>query len=384
MRRIFANVPVIYGFSSLAPLGAVAGPMLGKYFQTAPPGEIGSGRTSASLLRQFAPSSMIAVAGLSEGEQRAASRAEACRFVDQRLTTAQKIESVHTILGGDLGEARMQLDRIEKLATALGPVERSAPDVAEALSLIARDDSTRERYLRFARNTDRPEIRTRMLKLAGSLGWLTPQAERAELAAMIGDELARDRLGFSEVDLICSLNGNRLLDPALAQLRVSPALAARSAHSAVLACLGDPKAHARVLSALVSADDRDVQVAQVYLRHHPITDVVELRTAATGIATQMAGSDAQIRALDTLAFHYVADRESLESLKRLFAQSKSLTVQRAIAGILIRSDYRHLDRQGLVRVLQQHRLKSPNGGSDLIDVLIRRLQAEPGDRQTPA
>src|SRR5207245_2806411 len=34
MRRIFANVPVIYGFSSLAPLGASAGPMLGKYFQS--------------------------------------------------------------------------------------------------------------------------------------------------------------------------------------------------------------------------------------------------------------------------------------------------------------------------------------------------------------
>ena len=30
MRRIFSNVPVIYGFSSLAPLGRVAGPLLGK------------------------------------------------------------------------------------------------------------------------------------------------------------------------------------------------------------------------------------------------------------------------------------------------------------------------------------------------------------------
>src|ERR1700736_5123802 len=47
MRHIFRDVPVIYGFSSKAPLGRTAGPILEKYFQSGAGGEIGSGRASA-------------------------------------------------------------------------------------------------------------------------------------------------------------------------------------------------------------------------------------------------------------------------------------------------------------------------------------------------
>jgi hypothetical protein len=107
-----------------------------------------------------------------------------------------------------------------------------------------------------------------------------------------------------------------------------------------------------------------------------------MRAVAAGIA-RMNGLDAQIRALDTLALQYVNDRESLEHLMRLFPQSKSLGVQRAIAGILIRADYRSLATSDVVRVLRQHRLKSPDG-ADLIDALIRRLQAAAHVDETPA
>jgi len=382
MRRIFANVPVIYGFSSLAPLGAVAGPMLGKYFQSAPPGEIGSGHVSLSLLRQFAANSMTATSGVTDSEPRAANRADACQYVDQRLTSAQKIESVHRILGGDLGDARMHFDRIEKLAATLTGPQRAAPDVAKALESITTDENTRERYLRFARNTDRPEIRTRMIRLADSLGWLTDIDRRAEIADMITGQLAQPQLSSSEVDLICSLNRDRLLDRELPRIKVPAALASRPAQSAVLACLGNAEAHTRVLQALSSPDESDVQVAQVYLRHHPITDVAELRTVSAAIA-KMTGVEAQIRALDTLAFQYMKDRESLDHLARLFPLAKSLTVQRAIAGIFIRSDYQHLARPEFVRVLQQTRLKSPTG-ADMIDALIRRLQLTTRAAETPA
>ena len=49
-------------------------------------------------------------------------------------------------------------------------------------------------------------------------------------------------------------------------------------------------------------------------------------------------------------------------------------MQRAIAGILIRSDTKMLARADLARTLRQHRLKSPDG-SDVIDMLIRLLQS---------
>jgi hypothetical protein len=88
----------------------------------------------------------------------------------------------------------------------------------------------------------------------------------------------------------------------------------------------------------------------------------------------MRNLDAQVRALDTLAPHRLSDHQSLDALTRLFPVAKSIEVQRAIAGILIRADYQALAKPELVRALRQHRLKSV-GGQDLIDVLIRRLQA---------
>ena len=63
MRRLFPGVPVIYGFSSKAPYGKVAGPMLRKLFQSGSGGEIGSGRASERLHKRFAPASMKLTAG---------------------------------------------------------------------------------------------------------------------------------------------------------------------------------------------------------------------------------------------------------------------------------------------------------------------------------
>jgi len=54
--------------------------------------------------------------------------------------------------------------------------------------------------------------------------------------------------------------------------------------------------------------------------------------------------------------------------------TKSLEVQRAIAGILIRADYQAIAKPELVEALRSHRRKSADG-QDLIDILIRRLQA---------
>jgi hypothetical protein len=99
--------------------------------------------------------------------------------------------------------------------------------------------------------------------------------------------------------------------------------------------------------------------------------VNELRGVTSGIV-QMADSAAQVRALNTLAHHRLSDRTTLEALTRLYPVTKSVNVQRAIAGILIRSDYQQIATPELVRALQEHRLKSPDG-QDLIDVLIRRL-----------
>src|SRR5512139_1467755 len=62
MRQIFKDVPVIYGFSSKAPLGPSAAAALERWLQASPSREIGSGRADAKLLGLFAPASMTVVA----------------------------------------------------------------------------------------------------------------------------------------------------------------------------------------------------------------------------------------------------------------------------------------------------------------------------------
>ena len=370
MRHIFRNVPAIYGFSSVAPLGPVAATYLDRYFQSGGARDVATGRAGSRVLNYFPGHSLTLTRGLSDSDADAEYRRDLCKFVDDRLSARQKVDAIHRLLSRDMAEVRIFLDRLERYTGSLDATTRQEPEVDRALHDISSDTATKTRYLQFLRASAAPPVRARLIDLAAALDWLTPDEHRGELMAMIRDELAAPVVTAADVDLVCRLNANHQLDAGVAAL--GSATDAGVGHAAILACLGSERDHARVLQALTSAHDPDVQIAQVYLRHHPIDDVGELRDVASGIL-QMPDSSAQVRALDALAHHRLSDRETLETLTRLYPVAKSVNVQRAIAGILIRSDYGQIASPELIRALQDHRLKSPEG-RDLIDVLIRRLQ----------
>src|SRR5438477_6955550 len=102
MRHIFKDVPLLYGFSSKAPLGRTAGPMLDRYFQSGSSSEIGSGRASPKLLGLFGPSSMTRATGLSDSDSDAGFRQDVCHFSDDRLSAAQKVGFVHELMGREM------------------------------------------------------------------------------------------------------------------------------------------------------------------------------------------------------------------------------------------------------------------------------------------
>ena len=373
LRHVFNNVPVLYGFSSKAPLGRTAGPLLERYFQTAPAGEVASGKPSPTLLKLFGPSSMIAVAGLTDADAHAGFRRDMCSFADDRPSEVQKLGFMHAMLKRDMTEVRLFLDHIERYAAAIGPLQRRTPEVAAGLAAIEGDHPTRERYLAFARDADDAAVQARMMALARSLGWISPAQEQAEFVRMLADRMARGSLGKNEVDLVCESPQGR--EPALAQrlMATGSARPGNVAHSAVLACLGNTEAHERSVRALTSPRDEDVAIAQAYLRQRPLANVGELRALTAGIARMSTGAG-QVRALETLARQRLADPQSLQAIAELFGQARSLEMQRAIAGILIRADTQLLARAELARTLRQQRLKSPDG-SDVIDMLIRTLQS---------
>jgi len=143
------------------------------------------------------------------------------------------------------------------------------------------------------------------------------------------------------------------------------------AHAAMRACLGSSEGRARTLEGLVSPKEADVRIVQAYLRHRPIADDAELRRVTADIA-RMDPTDAQVRALETLGRHYVADGEVVQMLTQLFSQTPSWAVQNAIAGILMRADRRLIASPQLVQTLREKRQPAPDG--TMIDALIERLQ----------
>ena len=369
MRLLFKDVPVIYGFSGVAPLGPVAGSVLNRYFQGSGSSEVGKGRVSASLLRQFSSHGLVAARGIGAGDSLEPLRQDVCMFADDRLSPAQRIASIHGLLQRPPAEARLLLDRIERFTDSLTPAEREQPDVVQALQQVASDSGSRDRYLAYARDADEPLTRARMIDVAQEVGWLSAPQRREEMVHMIGDVLARKDVTAPDVDLACTLNKKGELNGAVG------GDAARSedvGHAAVLACMGNTEARARVLDRLASPSDADVRIAQAYLRQRPISDADELRVVTKAIAG-MNAPEAQARALDVLARHYLSDRESVDTLRQLFAKTRSWPVQNAIAGVLIRADRKSVPSAELLHTLRENRLKA-SPGDNMVDALIQRLQ----------
>ncbi|MEO8485970.1 MAG: hypothetical protein ABI585_06475 [Betaproteobacteria bacterium] len=372
MRQIFADVPAIYGFSSVAPVGPIAGSLLAQHLKSAGTAEFGTGRASARLLGQFRAHGLAVTSGIGANDPQAAHRDDLCSFADDRRPLEDKLAFVHELLGRDAAEVRLFLDRIEALEAALTADERAEPGVARALEAIAADRDARNRFLTFARDADQPAVRARMVAVARRFGWLDEEGETAELMAMIDTRLASADLGAADVDLVCRLNDDRRLDTEILRLDSTRWRPRSVSQAAVLACLGDPERRAATLDALTSHRDEDVRDAQVYLRHRPVDDPGELRAIAGGIA-RMRDAETQVRALTALAAQRLSDPLTLEALARLFPSAETPGVQNAIAGVLIRADYQALGRTELLETLTLHRLRG-GGGDNLVDVLIRRLK----------
>ncbi len=311
MRRLFSNAPVIYGFSSLAPYGRVAGPMLERFFESGGADDVGTGRTSERLLKLFAPASMTVASGADEDAM--------CRYHDERIPAATRLAMLAAELQGDMPDARMAFERVERFLADLTVGERDGTAFAEARDSIAADAAAKASYLALVRSTVDPALRVRMAAVARDIGWLDAAGHRAELARTIRDVVAADAIDFGEVDLICALNKDDALARELATFKVATLAPPRAARAAAGACMGDASARESALGALASTD--------------------------------------------------VADAEILERLAALYSRARSIEVQRAIAEVFLRSSLESIDTRALAERLQRDRLRA----DPLVDTLIARL-----------
>jgi len=139
-------------------------------------------------------------------------RTQICQLFDDRLAPARKLAAIHRMMQGDRANAHAVVDRVEKLLASLTDAERSTPEFKAALAEIALDRATGARVMATARATREPAMRVRLVSLAGTLGWVTPEEQRAEHAQMIAELLGRNAMGFAEVDLACNLGEGGALE----------------------------------------------------------------------------------------------------------------------------------------------------------------------------
>lgn len=376
MRDVFPEVPVIYGFASFAPLGPVAGETLERYFRASGAQDVGQGRRSARLLGQFSAFGLAATSGVVASESQATARADMCEFADDRRSDAQRLAFIHRLLQRPMAAVHLHVERIERTLERLDGAARARPEVALRLDAIANDFGARSRFLAFARESTLYE-RVRLLDLGRGLGWLSDEHRWRELGVMLTELQARSSIGPGDIDLACTLNRSHDLDGAY-----SRQLAASNdsvAQAALRACLGSASARRQTLEGLASPALADVQAAQAYLRHHPITDPEELRSVTEAIAA-MPPSEAQAHAVESLGRLYLSDRTVLRRLVQLYEETPSSAVQGAIAGTLLRADPRVIhtvngdDRASLLRLLREQRRPGP-AGQAMIDALIQQLEA---------
>ena len=198
---------------------------------------------------------MSVASGSTDADPQADYRRDMCQFADDRLSAAQRVAFVHSLLERDVAEVRTFLDPLEKYAASLTPADRADAAVSKGLEAIATDTHAMERWLAFARDADEPAMRARMIALAARLGWLSVSSTQAEFARLVRDLYARNEVGNADVELVCTLNRDHALDSALAGIAAT-SRGRDIAHAALLACAGSASARAELIDALTSGRAR--------------------------------------------------------------------------------------------------------------------------------
>jgi hypothetical protein len=379
MRRIFHGVPALYGFGYKAPLGPAAASVLDRYFRSpASTQEMirvqenlarGAGLRSANqrLVRYFADTQMKVVGGLTPAEPKARVRGEMCKFFDDRLTPAGKLDFIGQLLQREMAEVRMYLERIETYMEGLTDEATGSPEWWASLSRIAADEGARKRFLQFARDADPPPVRLRMMDVAFHLGWLTPEQERQEHVRLVQNLLEAPRLGMGEADVICKLANAQDIGPGELRLPARPGPAA----SVARACLGDADARQAVRPYLLGKDEDAFLGARILFDADPMTPS-DLKWYATEIGRRTGGVAASERALHVIARQDIRDRAVLDAFMRLLTMDLAKETKQAIAYVFLFADWSLVDRPQLIEAVRKTGLAEDGA----LGFLLRRLESQ--------
>jgi hypothetical protein len=207
LRRIFAGVPRIYGFSSVAPRGEYTAPMLAHYFRTKSDyaGSLlhasrATDRNTA-LLSSFKGTSLTQTTGLTPQESGAVDRRHICALYDESRPVADRLQIAYGFMLR--ADALSFVPTLEVFlsrhpASTYSRVEQSIYTEIQTL------DAPRDAVLTLVDSLNVSALKLELAHFAVLIGWLHP-SELHQLAVNGARELFHQPLTAEVVDIMCEI-----------------------------------------------------------------------------------------------------------------------------------------------------------------------------------
>ena len=299
LRRVFAGVPRIYGFSSVAPRGEVSAPLLarylrgqGDYAQRLRSAGRDAGRNRA-LLASFKGTALTQTTGLTPSEAAAVDREDICALYDESRPVLERLRIAYGfLLRGDA----LRFVPTLQVFLARHPEERMTELERSVLVEIRALDGAREAVLGLVDRLNVSALKLEMAHFAALVGWLHPR-ELHELAVGAAARLLREPLTSEVVDIMCEITTHASLRDDFTAADISDAVYADPDGLRLVACLApaDLRVATRVAAILESPDAaRRSWAAHALIRLQPYDrDLLEhltpyLRDPSPEVATRIA------------------------------------------------------------------------------------------------
>lgn len=258
LRRVFAGVPRIYGFSSVAPRGEYTAPMLTRYLRATPDYAdvlLRKARTTSrntALFASFAGTSLTQTVGLTPSEAGAMDRRHICALYDDALPVGERLRVAYGLL-----VRRDALAFVPTLEVFLSrhPPESLSPIERSVFAEIQNLEDTRDAVLQLVHRLNVSALQLELAHFAVLVGWL-PRGEFHALAAHGAAELLHQSLSPEVVDIMCEITKHEPLHADFSADDIPSPLYADPQGLRLLSCLApaDPRVSPRVLPALQSPD----------------------------------------------------------------------------------------------------------------------------------
>lgn len=253
LRRVFMDVPALYGFTSVAPSGAYTAPLLERYLRTKGDYRQWLERAdragpNVELLAAFRGTGLVQATGLRPGEPAAADRDIVCRLYDEREPVEQRLRVVQRLM--------TRTDFLSFLPTIQIFVDRHPPQSlsgseSRIFEEIRRSEVARDQVLRLVHDLGESVLQLELAHTARHLGWMTPEEFRV-LALSTAHALLRRPLTSEVVDIMCEIPRHESLRDEFGADDLSPILYANAEGIRLVACVNptDPRVSARLASSL--------------------------------------------------------------------------------------------------------------------------------------